>query len=92
MKGPMYDFFMWYIGILIFITLACIKEVRQEVKHIGYIFLLVICNVFKTLIRYVKDCFCKNKTATYVINENVNQNEFEQFELSDNNHTQYISL
>ena len=90
MKGPMYDFLMWYIGILIFITFASIKEVRQEVKHIGYVLLLVISNIIKSVKKYLTDCFCKNRKITYQINDS--NNDFEQFELSDNNHTQYVSL
>ena len=79
-----------FFSILIFITFASIKEVRQEVRHIGYVLLLVISNIIKSVKKYLTDCFCKNRKITYQIDDS--NNDFEQFELSDNNHTQYVSL
>ena len=51
---------------------------------------LVISNIIKSVKKYLTDCFCKNRKITYQIDDS--NNDFEQFELSDNNHTQYVSL
>ena len=41
MKGPMYDFTIAYISVLLTLTLLSIKEVRNEIKHILYVFYCV---------------------------------------------------
>ena len=34
MKGPMYDFFVAYVVILLLLALLSIKEIRNEIIHI----------------------------------------------------------
>jgi|TARA_B100000925_G_C21965172_1_gene455193 hypothetical protein len=91
MKGPMYDFTIAYISVLLTLTLLSIKEVRNEIKHILYVFYLCLTNVTLKIKNYGTDCFCGKKP-----NETPNpisEIDFNQFELSNQvDETRYIEL
>jgi len=89
MSGPMYDFFMCYIFLCIFLTLFSIKEVRSEVAHICYVITLFIVKIITSIFKYLTDCFCRKKFSREIDISNpisdVKNNSDSEFELQ----TQY---
>lgn len=93
MKGPMYDFFIAYIVILLLLTFLSIKEFRNEIIHIFYVLYLFLVNLLTKIKNFLGDCVCGNKKEqTYIINP-ITDSESNQFELSSQvDVTRYVEL
>lgn len=93
MKGPMYDFFIAYIVILLLLTFLSIKEVRNEIMHIFYVLYLFLVNLLIKVKNFIVDCVYGNKKdQKYIINP-ITDTESNQFELSNQvDVTGYVEL
>tara|TARA_Y100000389_G_scaffold33536_1_gene28576 strand:- start:21436 stop:21720 length:285 start_codon:yes stop_codon:yes gene_type:complete len=94
MKGPMYDFFIAYVVILLLLTFLSIKEVRNEIIHIFYVLYLFLVNLLINVKKFISDCVCgnKKKDTHYIINP-ITDTESNQFELSTQvDVTRYVEL
>ena len=100
MKGPMYDFFIAYVVILLLFTSfsdsegSCIKEIRNEILHIFYVLYLFLVNLLINVKKFISDCVCgnKKKDTHYIINP-ITDTESNQFELSTQvDVTRYVEL
>lgn len=94
MRGPMYDFFIAYIVILLLLTFLSIKEVRNEIIHIFYVLYLFLVNLLIKVKKFISDCVYgnKKKDTHYIINP-ITDIESNQFELSTQvDVTRYVEL
>tara|TARA_X000000950_G_C13660828_1_gene555837 strand:+ start:56 stop:346 length:291 start_codon:yes stop_codon:yes gene_type:complete len=96
MKGPMYDFFVAYIVILLLITFLSIKEIRNEIIHIFYVIYLFCINLITKVKNFILDCMHRNpnNTGLYIANPISDRNiSHDQFELSSQSDmTGYVEL
>ena len=56
--GPMFEFMMIYMSLLITMTCFSIKELRQEIYNIICLIGKCICNIYKIIISYIYNFIC----------------------------------